>query len=77
MQGDSVNVPRVAGHTLTLVNSSIVLIGGFSPYNTSNTRVYVYDLHKAAWVVMRTEGSKPTGTSYRYHLRLRSQNMIV
>ena len=57
----STTVPKLAGHTLTLVDSSIILIGGFSPYNTSNTLVYVYDLHKAAWVVMDTNGSKPTG----------------
>ena len=57
--------PRLAGHTLTLVNSSILLIGGFSPYNTFNTRVYVYDLHKAAWVEMDTNGSKPTGRRRR------------
>lgn len=59
---DSKSVPPLAGHTLTLVASSIILIGGFSPYNTFSTKVYVYDLHKASWVVVDTNGSKPTGS---------------
>ncbi|XP_069798535.1 multiple epidermal growth factor-like domains protein 8 [Narcine bancroftii] len=55
-------VPRVVGHTLTLTrNTSLLLIGGYSPLNGFNDKLLEYSLASGTWRVAQTTGTAPTG----------------
>ena len=55
-------IPGMAGHTMTLVDETKVLIvGGFSTEMYYSDVTYEYDASVNNWTVLRPSGAKPTG----------------
>uniref|UniRef100_A0A8C7C7Q8 Multiple EGF like domains 8 n=1 Tax=Oncorhynchus kisutch TaxID=8019 RepID=A0A8C7C7Q8_ONCKI len=55
-------LPPVAGHTLTVRrDSSMLLIGGYSPENGFNHHLLEFNIHSGNWTVAPHTGTPPTG----------------
>ncbi|XP_051901341.1 LOW QUALITY PROTEIN: multiple epidermal growth factor-like domains protein 8 [Pristis pectinata] len=55
-------IPPVAGHTITQCrNSSLLLIGGYSPHNGFNNKLLEYSMDTGSWSVEQHTGTAPTG----------------
>ncbi|XP_062321572.1 multiple epidermal growth factor-like domains protein 8 [Osmerus eperlanus] len=54
--------PPVAGHSLTVRrDSSVLLIGGYSPENGFNHHLLEFNLHSGNWTIAPHTGTPPTG----------------
>ena len=57
------SLPQLAGHSLTVVNDSrLLLIGGISLIDYYNERVFEYNTIMATWQLVQTQGSGPIGS---------------
>lgn len=55
-------LPPVAGHTLTVRrDSSVLLIGGYSPENGFNHHLLEFSPHSGNWTIAPHTGTPPTG----------------
>ena len=60
----TVELPAVAGHTLTARRGlSLLLVGGYSPENGFNQQLFEYQLATGTWVSGAQSGTPPTGGS--------------
>lgn len=58
----TVELPAVAGHTLTARRGlSLLLVGGYSPENGFNQQLLEYQLATGTWVSGAQSGTPPTG----------------
>ncbi|XP_005860496.1 PREDICTED: multiple epidermal growth factor-like domains protein 8 [Myotis brandtii] len=58
----TVELPAVAGHTLTVRRGlSLLLVGGYSPENGFNQQLLEYQLATGTWVSGAQSGTPPTG----------------
>lgn len=58
----TVELPAVAGHTLTARRGlSLLLVGGYSPENGFNQQLLEYQLTTGTWVSGAQSGTPPTG----------------
>lgn len=56
-------LPPVAGHTLTVRrDSSVLLIGGYSPDNGFNHHLLEFSPHTGNWTIAPHTGTPPTGS---------------
>ncbi|XP_071957536.1 multiple epidermal growth factor-like domains protein 8 [Antedon mediterranea] len=54
-------VTPLAGHTLTVVDDELFLIGGYSPENGFLEKFFVFDIPTNEWEERTSQGSPPTG----------------
>uniref|UniRef100_UPI00358F442D multiple epidermal growth factor-like domains protein 8 n=1 Tax=Myxine glutinosa TaxID=7769 RepID=UPI00358F442D len=55
-------LPRIAGHTLTEGNELLLLIGGYSPEDGYNDKVFEYKMHEGRWRILDCFGACPSGS---------------
>ena len=53
--------PKVAGHTATLAEDEMVLIGGFDKVLRFNDKTYKYNVLTKQWSQVQTSGPYPKG----------------
>ncbi|XP_033100156.1 multiple epidermal growth factor-like domains protein 8 [Anneissia japonica] len=54
-------VPPLAGHTLTVIDDKLFLIGGYSPDRGFLSNFLVYDIPTGEWEKRTSQGTPPTG----------------